>query len=113
MLGGAAGTLARAGVAEAIPHASGAFPWSTLLVNLAGTAILARLVATASRWRPLVGTGFCGALTTFSTFQVELLGMLDADHVALAAAYAGASLAAGCLAVGLATNLVRRGGLRA
>jgi fluoride exporter len=58
--------------------------------------------------RPLLGTGFCGALTTFSTFQVELLDMLDADRVALAAAYAGASLAAGCLAVGLATNLERR-----
>jgi fluoride exporter len=107
MLGGAVGTLARAGVAEVLPVTPGAWPWATLLVNLIGTAILGWVVA-ADRWRPLVGTGFCGALTTFSTFQVELLGMLDADHAALAAGYAAASLAAGGLAVALATNVSRR-----
>jgi CrcB protein len=55
-----------------------------------------------------VGTGVCGALTTFSTMQVELLGMLDGDHISLAAAYALVSVTAGFLAVALATNLVRR-----
>jgi fluoride exporter len=95
MVGGAAGTLARAGVAELIPHGSGGFPWATLIVNLLGTAILARIVVTASRWRHLVGVGFCGALTTFSTFQVELVRLVDLGHTGVALAYAAVSLPAG------------------
>jgi fluoride ion exporter CrcB/FEX len=46
----------------------------------------------------------CGALTTFSTMQVELLRM----PVGLAVAYAAASIAAGFVAVAAGTNLVRR-----
>jgi CrcB protein len=100
--GGAAGTLARAGVAELVPHAAGAFPWATLLVNLAGTAILARLVAVGSRWHPLAGTGFCGALTTFSTFQLELVRLADAGHAGVALVYAAVSLAGGLAVAALA-----------
>ena len=37
-------------------------------------------------WRPFVGTGFCGALTTFSTFQVQFVELGDDGHGALAAA---------------------------
>jgi CrcB protein len=98
MAGGAAGTLARAGVAELLPHASGAFPWATLLVNLAGTAILARLtvvVAGESVWRALIGVGFCGALTTFSTFQLETVRLADEGHPGVATAYLAVSLVAG------------------
>ena len=58
--------------------------------------------------RPFVGTGFCGALTTFSTMQVELLQMLDGERYLLAASYAFGSVAAGFVAVMVATNLVRR-----
>ena len=57
---------------------------------------------------PLLGSGLCGALTTFSALQLELLQMLDADRIGLAATYAGATLAAGLLAVVLATSLGRR-----
>jgi fluoride exporter len=117
--GGCAGTLARALLGEALPHDPGTWPWATFAVNVAGAFLLGwlitrlqeRLPPTAYR-RPLLGTGLCGGLTTFSAFQYELLGMLDADRAGLAAAYAGGSLAAGCLAVGLATNLVRRGRVR-
>lgn len=105
MAGGAAGTLARAGVAELLPHAAGAFPWATLLVNLAGTAILARLavlVTAESVWRYLIGVGFCGALTTFSTFQVETFRLADDGHAGIALAYAAVSLAAGLAVAALA-----------
>ncbi len=104
MWGGAVGTLARAGVAQALPVTPGAWPWATLLVNLLGTAILAWVVA-ADRWRPLVGTGFCGALTTFSTFQVELVGLADGGHGMLAVAYLCVSVTAGLAAAELGRKL--------
>jgi CrcB protein len=113
--GGCLGALARAGLAEALPHRTGTWPWVTFAVNVAGAFLLGlfvtrlqeRLPLSAYR-RPLLGTGFCGALTTFSTMQVELLGLLDRGRVGLAIGYAAASLAAGFAAVFLATQLVRR-----
>ena len=58
--------------------------------------------------RPLLGTGFCGALTTFLTMQLELLRMLDGGRVGMAFAYGLASVASGFLAVMVSTNVVRR-----
>jgi fluoride exporter len=114
-VGGAIGALARYGLAEALPHDAGTWPWATFAVNVAGalalgyltTRLQERLPPSAYR-RPLLGTGLCGALTTFSTMQVELLQMLDAGDAGLAASYAAASLAAGLLAIAATTNLVRR-----
>ena len=113
--GGFLGAVARAGVVEALPHGAAEWPWATFAVNLAGafalgyfaTRLQERLPVSAYR-RPFIGTGLCGALTTFSALQIELLRMLDERHVALAAGYAGASIAGGFLAVAIATNLVRR-----
>ena len=113
--GGCIGAVARAGLVEAVPHEPGEWPWATFIANVAGAFLLAyfttrlqeRLPLSSYR-RPLLGTGLCGALTTFSTMQVELLDMLDEDELGLAAGYAGASVAVGFLAVLVATNLVRR-----
>jgi len=66
-----------------------------------------RLPLSALR-RPLLGTGFCGALTTFSTMQIELLRMLDAHHYGLAAGYAAASVVLGYMCIHVSTALVRR-----
>jgi CrcB protein len=114
-VGGFAGAVCRAQVAEWLPHAAGEWPWATFVVNVAGafmlgyftTRLLERLPLSAYR-RPALGTGLCGALTTFSTMQVEILRMLDEGALVLALAYATASIAAGFLAVAIATNLVRR-----
>jgi CrcB protein len=115
LAGGAVGALARAGVNEALPHASGAWPWSTFTVNLLGAAFLAwlttrltEMVAPTRYWRFLLGTGFCGALTTFSTFQVETIRLADDGYAVLAAGYAAASLTAGMAVAAGATVMARR-----
>jgi CrcB protein len=113
--GGFIGAIARAGVVEALPSRPGAWPWGTFAVNVAGAFLLGwfvtrlqeRLPPSAYR-RPFLGTGLCGALTTFSAMQLELVQMLDGRRYGLALAYASASVALGSLAVAAATNLVRR-----
>jgi fluoride exporter len=108
MAGGAVGTLARAGLAEALPVHPGAWPWATFAANIAGTLILGWVVVARARWRPLAGTGFCGALTTFSTLQVQLVELGDDGHVPLAAAYLAVSVACGLAAAAAGARLARR-----
>lgn len=91
---------------EVWPPEAGHWPWATFLVNVAGCALLGRLAAGGSA-RPLLGAGFCGALTTFSAFQLELLQMADDGLPLLAFAYAGASVAAGLAAAALTARRVR------
>jgi CrcB protein len=100
-LGGVLGTLARAGVNEALPAGGPAWPWATLAVNVFGAGLLGwSTVALTGHGlrRHLVGTGFCGALTTFSTFQLELYRIADDGRVGLALLYAAASIALGLAA---------------
>jgi CrcB protein len=119
-LGGVIGALARLGLVEAVAPAPGEWPWATFVANVAGalalgyftTRLQERLPLSAYR-RPFLGTGLCGALTTFSTMQLELLELLDHGDGVLAAAYAATSLIAGFLAVAATTNLVRRARLTA
>lgn len=114
-VGGALGAVARTALADAVPHAADTWPWATFIANLAGAFLLGytvvrlqeRLPLSAYR-RPFLGTGLCGALTTFSTMQIELIQMIDAHAYRLAAAYALVSVAAGLACVMLAANLVRR-----
>ena len=118
--GGVIGALARLGLVEALPSTPGQWPWATFVANVVGalalgyftTRLQERLPLSAYR-RPFLGTGLCGALTTFSTVQLELLQMLDHGEGGLAAGYAAASVAAGLLAIALTTNLVRRARLAA
>ena len=114
-MGGAIGAAARTGLVELAPIHPGSWPWVTFAVNLLGcfmlgyfaTRLQERLPITAYM-RPLLGTGLCGALTTFSTFQLELLRLLDRGDVVLALGYGAGSVAAGFVGVALGTAIVRR-----
>lgn len=80
------------------------FPWGTLIVNVVGSALLGGLAGAGTAlpgpvW-VLVGTGFCGALTTYSTFGYEVLRLVEDRAYGLAALNVTASVVAG---VGAAT----------
>lgn len=117
--GGAAGALMRAVVTRYIPSHGNDLPWSVLAINVGGAVVLAyaavrlqeRLPPSTYR-RPFVGTGFCGALTTFSTLQVQVVELGKSGHVPLAALYLTLSIVVGSAAVVLTTAATRRARLR-
>jgi CrcB protein len=114
-VGGAAGALCRGLLSEVCPAPVTSWPWVTFAVNLSGAFLLGyfatrlqeRLPLSSYR-RPLLGTGLCGGLTTFSTMEVELIMMLNMHRYELAVGYAGASVIGGYAAIHLATAVVRR-----
>jgi fluoride exporter len=77
------------------------FPWGTFAVNVVGSLLLGLISGafTAGALSPQVqlamGTGFCGALTTYSTFSYETLRLLEGDARYFAAANVVASIVAG------------------
>ena len=113
--GGAAGALLRVWLGTRFSTAAPNWPWVTFFINITGSIALAyfatrlqeRLPLSTYR-RPFLGTGFCGAYTTFSTMQVEILKMLDHDRIGLAVGYGLASITAGYFAIWATTAFVRR-----
>ena len=113
-LGGALGALARWGVAAALPHSPGAWPWATLLVNLTGCLLLGALTAALTArspeppWaRPFLAVGVLGGYTTYSAFAVEVVELADAGAAVLAAGYVLVSVLGGVLAVAVGARAVR------
>jgi len=114
-VGGAVGALLRVWLDTTFVVGAPAWPWTTFAVNVTGCFVLGYVVTRlqgrlpqSTYRRPFLGTGFCGAYTTFSTVQVEILKMLDYDRYGLAVAYAIASVTAGYAAVWTATAVARR-----
>ncbi|MFD1214170.1 fluoride efflux transporter FluC [Arthrobacter sp. GCM10027362] len=107
VLGGMLGTLARYGVALALP-APGGWPLPTLTVNLAGAFALGLLLEALLRSgsdhgarravRLAAGTGFLGGFTTYSTFALDLNLLVGAGAPGLAFGYAVLTVVAGFLA---------------
>ena len=106
MLAGALGTGARYGLTLWIQNGAGArfdFPMGTLVINVAGCLLLSAMTTVALQRaapdiRLIVGTGFCGAFTTFSTFELEADELLRrAPHLAFW--YVGGNLVLGFVAI--------------
>lgn len=112
--GGVAGGVLRYAVGRGWPVPPGRFPWPTLGINTAGAFALSLLVVLAGGlWaprrylRPLLGTGFIGAFTTFSSVMADAAQLTAHGHPALATAYVSATLLAGLNAATLGLLLGR------
>ena len=101
-LGGALGAAARYLL---ILLVGGRFPWSILIANLAGSFVLGVLLASASPGLLLfLGVGFCGALTTFSSFALDTLVLVREGRRAASVTNVAVSVAGsvGAILAGLA-----------
>ena len=89
------------------------FPWGTLTVNVTACAVLGLLTGAASaaavspNTQLLLGTGLCGALSTYSTFSFETLRLAETGSRSFAAANVGLSIVAGLGAAFLTTTLAQ------
>ena len=106
--GGVLGATIRWAVAEAV--STGGFPWATFLVNVVGAALLAWVgaVEIEPTLGAALGTGFCGGMTTFSTFSVEVVELLDDGRLLVAVLYGVGSLVTAVGAFVLTRALVVR-----
>ncbi|MGI5192288.1 fluoride efflux transporter CrcB [Streptomyces sp. CA-288835] len=113
--GGAVGATARYGASLIWPTQTGAFPWTTFLVNVIGCAVIGVfMVVISDVWaahrlvRPFFGTGVLGGFTTFSTYAVDIQKLVDEGRPRTGLAYLAATLVAALVAVWLAVTAARR-----
>jgi CrcB protein len=103
---GAAGATTRFALHRmTVGRAASRLHWTTFAINVAGTAILGVIAGIAGRaggvLAAAIGTGFCGGLTTYSTFLLEVLALERRKQVGAARGYLVASIVAGLVAAGL------------
>ena len=106
-VGGCGGACARYAVAEVLPTATGGWPVATLFVNLLGTFTLGFLLEGLARLgkdkglrqtvRLMLGTGFVGAFTTYSTFSLDIHTLVVNHHITMALTYLIVTIAGGIL----------------
>lgn len=114
-LGGGVGAVLRYQTGRLLTHTLGpqavaSFPWATLTVNVLGSLLMGILAGTLARhggegpissetWRLLVGVGLLGGFTTFSSFSLELMLLVERGQTAQALLYAAVSVLAGLSAL--------------
>lgn len=112
IVGALVGASLRLGIDALLPHTDESFPWSTLLINVAGAfalgALVARVWPTAPDWlRAGLGAGLLGTFTTFSALAVSLVALADAGEWALALLYLVVTMVAGLAAAWAGIALFR------
>jgi CrcB protein len=106
-IGGALGSMARYATGIYVGRWLGAaFPWGTLLINIIGSFLIGVLAESfALRWdaspstRVFLVVGICGGYTTFSTFSLDVVTLINHGEPLVAGAYILASVALGVLAL--------------
>lgn len=111
--GGAFGAMARYAVSISMPVTVG-FPWATFIVNVLGSlligiayVVLVENPVFSPFWRDLLVVGFLGAFTTFSTFSIETLGLVQNHELSVAVVYVVSSLIFCIVAAFLGVSLAR------
>jgi CrcB protein len=114
-VGGVLGSEARYLLGVAFAPAPGSWPWTTFWINVTGCLLIGVLYTVLTERttphpliRPLLGVGVLGGYTTFSTFSVETVGLVDAGRPGLALAYAVITPVAAVLACAAGVGLTRR-----
>ncbi|MFZ0013134.1 MAG: CrcB family protein [Acidimicrobiia bacterium] len=103
LCGGLIGSMARVVLGQLIPIGHRGFPTPVLVVNLLGSFLLGAYMARREMsaghpdWVRFWAIGVMGSFTTFSTFTVDLVRLVESGRPAMAAAYLGASVAGGLL----------------
>ena len=100
VVAGGLGAASRLVVDGLVRHrVASTFPWATVLINVTGSFLLGLLVGIGpgDRWLTVLGTGFLGGYTTFSTASLETAGLLF-DRRPLAAAANGLGVLVACVA---------------
>ena len=113
-LGACAGALLRWQLGLWLNHAGALMPWGTLAANLIGGYLIGLFIGVLQQhpgidpaWRLLLVTGFLGALTTFSSFSVEVIAMLQDGRLLRALGTATLHLLGSLLLTWLGLQLVR------
>lgn len=108
-IGGILGAICRYSLSLAVPNTE-IFPFTTLFINLLGCFCLAWLFTSFIKRTPIVlgvGTGFCGAFTTFSTLSLETLLLLENSEWLQAVLYVTVSVLGGLACTWLGIRLAR------
>ena len=107
VVAGAVGAVARHVIGAALPERTSArFPWGTLAVNVTGSFVFGVITGLALHHgltrepRLVLGTGFCGSYTTFSTFTYETVRLVEDGAFGEAARNVGTTVVACALAAG-------------
>jgi CrcB protein len=118
-LGGGTGAVLRYQIGRLMTHWLGperitAFPWGTMTINVTGSVLMGVLAGILARhgeggefWRLLIGIGVLGGYTTFSSFSLELILLIERQAWGFAFAYALGSVLAGAIGLWLGLLAMR------
>lgn len=112
--GGALGAMSRFFVYNTLMRASSSYPWATFTVNVLGSfligiafVLITERLEMGPYWRGVVTVGFLGAFTTFSTFSMDVIGLLEQGETGSAILYVLSSVVVCIIAAWLGLSLAK------